>query len=398
MMLDNEFANKNEKYANIVIDFYFVELAYNLFRRVLNLGSAIGYMLLLALLGWYFVKNYKSFLNVVENNSTIMIFVFLIYGIQFIMGLLFETIDFGNFLSYSLSCCLMCNLFLAVGYGIDDIGKFNVQMIKKSNYMFFLSFLVIFSKASDDSYNMGFSYYMLLPLLLFWDDFISRKHWLSLIKTVSLFTLILIYGNRGAILCFILYVVVRSILDNKKPALSILTAIASIVVYLNFKVIVGELYHKLSSYGIYSRTLMLLSTDMKHSSGRDVIKERAWSLINEHPLLGHGIVSDRTFIGTYPHNIILELFVDYGIILGTIVFLIICYIILKKLKEQKNNLHRYLLWICVGFVPLLFSETYLKNIPFFLLIGLCLNTHISEKEYSNFSNQRSDNKEIQANG
>ena len=73
-----------------------------------------------------------------------------------------------------------------------------------------------------------------------------------------------------------------------------------------------------------------------YTSGRDLIYADATEMILERPILGYGLDSFTSYTGhIYPHNILLEMVIEIGI-LGAIVFavyLIYSLIILFKAKN-----------------------------------------------------------------
>ena len=130
--------------------------------------------------------------------------------------------------------------------------------------------------------------------------------------------------------------------------------------------------------------------DISDDNGRDIIKEKLLAELQENPFKFRGLYADREITigladeqnyafylhGTYAHNIWLELAVDFGIILGTILFLIIVVKAIKLLTTSSLALN-YLpaLAICCGLVCLLMSSSFLENKMFFFMLGLMCNSH-----------------------
>lgn len=96
-------------------------------------------------------------------------------------------------------------------------------------------------------------------------------------------------------------------------------------------------------------------------------------------LWGHGIFGDRYFLdGTYAHNIFLEVWLDFGIILGTLVLLFLIVFITKTFLRS-NDKKLFLLFFSLGFMPLLVSGSYLISIMFSILIGFLIMSNKQKK-------------------
>jgi hypothetical protein len=196
-------------------------------------------------------------------------------------------------------------------------------------------------------------------------------------------------GSRGAILCLLVFIVLIYIMNYKtekrlKRYLKLMVAIVfGIVAVCNFKNIALILGKFLQN----SRTLNLLSSNINFDSGRSHIQALYWNEIMEHPLKFNGIFSDRIYYSkisqeiydmtNYPHNIIVELFFQWGILLGTIIFFImVCGIIRSVIcinKIKNNELTCIvLIFLVSGFIKLFFSASYLVSIEFYLLVGIVI--------------------------
>ena len=118
----------------------------------------------------------------------------------------------------------------------------------------------------------------------------------------------------------------------------------------------------------------LLSGKFFVSEGRDVLKDTVMEGILKKPLLGYGIAGDRTLIGIYVHNIVLELLVSYGIPVGICLTGVIGFLIWRGYcradTDQGKNL--ILLLACAVMIKLMMSGTYLQEELFFLLLGACV--------------------------
>lgn len=228
--------------------------------------------------------------------------------------------------------------------------------------MGFLLGLRIFSGAYVvESYNMSLGYLLLIPIIVM---FYIRKP-LSLAIGLILVAILFAYGSRGplvALAAFLTYLVISR---------------GSIKMAFLIALIFSLGYSAMSTYmkdnDIKSRTFLLMESGefISYDAGRDDIQETVIKAIWEKPLTGWGIYGDRYASNTvYSHNIILEVFCDFGIITGTFLLAFFFYYLIKTFIKS-NMMNRDVLFIlfCASFIPLLVSSSFLNNTDFALFLG-----------------------------
>lgn len=214
-----------------------------------------------------------------------------------------------------------------------------------------------------ENYSMSFSYALLLPMVSLY----SEKKWYSIAAAFFILFMIVAIGSRGAAGSFAIYLIYDIFQNNKKGAI-ILTAMALLLF-----VSIQPIAEFLSNEGIQSRTLNLLISGelLSHDSGREYIQNIVLQAFWKDPICGLGLWGDRPLIGIYSHNIIIELYAHFGIIIASIIIVTFCYIVIKlfvKLdKENRNTLVKYV----VAFItPLVFSGSYLTSYGLASLFGI----------------------------
>jgi hypothetical protein len=65
---------------------------------------------------------------------------------------------------------------------------------------------------------------------------------------------------------------------------------------------------------------MAFSGGLLDDNGRASIAEKALHYISDSIMTGNGMLSDRYLIGTYCHNIFLEILIDFGIVIGVPIY------------------------------------------------------------------------------
>lgn len=259
------------------------------------------------------------------------------------------------------------------------------KVMKKASFIIFLfGFLsgiqILMNNEFANDYSMALSYYMLLPTILFLDELLDRFSLKALFITCFSLLIILAIGSRGPILCngiFIIFKLIQPVskLSFSKVMIYISYFLVAIFTILYFEKILLALDDFLSKFNIESRNISLFLNDYLHLSGRDRIYEKILTEIVQHPILGIGIAGDRRVAdGNYAHNIILEIFLNFGVIIGLILLIAFIMWLLKLLFVKDMNVYNMMnIWISLGFVSLLFSGSYLSDVNFWTLLGLMVS-------------------------
>lgn len=266
-----------------------------------------------------------------------------------------------------------------------NLSIFQNTMEKASKIVFFLgvllSVLVFFKKASIGSYSMTLAYYMLLPAIILLKKLFEKVILADLMFFIFCLVIIFVLGSRGPLLSIFIFLIFKIIRPKFKTShLKIIFASGVLSLFtLTFffgEKIMRSIFDILTSYGIYSRNLyIILDKRAFYLSGRAMLYERIFDEILKSPLIGIGIAADRRIgLRNYSHNILLELMTNFGLVAGVLLFLVLLTMILRLLLNKNKKIRDILLlWICLGFVPLLISGSYLTSLSFAVLMGLLLN-------------------------
>lgn len=229
---------------------------------------------------------------------------------------------------------------------------------------------------------MFYGYKSYLAAVVFTCLYEIEKNKKYLVFTGVTLLFVLMFGSRGPILCFLVFVFLYNVLIKgvrKKEFFSLL--VIAIVVYtvLSDERVVYYISIQLKNiFGISSRSLQkLLDGTIWNNTGRDLLYGPAYGIIKENWLLGAGMYSDRALIymasddiksvgyGHYVHNFFLEFLLDFGIPL-TITFVVAYVGAMKKIFQSQEM--RYV-WCSVIMTTLWFGESLLSGsfwtMPFF---------------------------------
>lgn len=258
-------------------------------------------------------------------------------------------------------------LCLLIGITIE---QFESVLYKISWFIFFIAVLFCLSYylgyAYFDAYDMSFGYALLLPMVSLY----SKKQYISVLSSIILLLIVLSMGSRGPAFCFIFYVLYDVLINNKKMLLIIAP------LFLIFLFYGTELFGFLNSIGIKARTLELLYMgDVMNSSGRDELLETIWSEFEQSKaFLGLGLFGDRSETIVYCHNIIIEIIIGWGWILGIMIIVVGVFLLLRLyIYTDNDNRNKIVKYICALLIPFFASSSYLIDYRMGLFVGLiCL--------------------------
>lgn len=206
-----------------------------------------------------------------------------------------------------------------------------------------------------------------------------------------LFLATILPGGRGAFILLLLYLGFF-IIYNLKHKMRRNYKFTLVQFLLGFMFLVLCIFLLIYYYDVYKNFLKSgferavefidfssFSIDMSGTSGRGLVYENALKIIRENPLFGIGIYGynyDAVW-PQYPHNIILEILMQYGIILGAAVIVVLGYIEFS-IMFSKNYMMKGLSLFPV--VNLMFSDSYTDNVLFwFVVMWFCFSKIVKSK-------------------
>lgn len=255
--------------------------------------------------------------------------------------------------------------------------------------MFF--WLFVYQIGGGKTYNQTASYLVYPAMIISTGKLFERFTLLQFATLMTSIFLLFAAGSRAPIVLLLMFVVVKTgfaILSYKNWPLVFLYLgmIGGVIMYFA-DVLLLFLLDTLSSYKVSVRLLeRLMSGNMLEDDARIRILSAAQHQIAEHPWLGIGLANDRILIaraevdqnvyGHYPHNFFYEILLHYGVIAGVILLLLFLYVLYRTIAKNKDLLARNinLVFLFIGFMPLLVSGSYLTSPLFFLFLGITINT------------------------
>lgn len=225
--------------------------------------------------------------------------------------------------------------------------------------------------------------------IMTWMD---KRSWKSAIASVTGIGLLLISGARGPLLALGLYIFCQLVKEvyrrGKEKKVFVTTTVGTVVVLfilLNIRKIALLLQPFFLELNLSPRILYRIADgNMFEDSSRIQLIYYGIKSIVENPVLGVGVLQDRFMIrnamepygqaiGWYPHNIVLEILMQFGIVMGLFLLFRLVLMIGRNLKyaqgDERKNL--VLAFCGIGLFPLFISSSYIEWIEFYVLLGLC---------------------------
>lgn len=314
-----------------------------------------------------------------------MFYVMAMYAVFYLhfYGYPLNTMYFYNQGGITITECFPMFLIGLCAYRINRETTMRIMsQISIASIFAFIIYTTVFSRIDATTLRDGDMHgaYTLLPhiCLAFMGMLRKPNIWnISALTVGSVFLLFL--GNRGSMLCLGVCVIVTILFSGrlKRPWLFLcLSALAMAILFL-FGLL--DFLHNMAEKYEFSLRIFekMESGELASSSGRDRIQNRVWEYIWMYPMMGLGLFSDRRVAGGfYAHNIIPEVLIHHGVVIGTLLLGLFAYLFvgtyryLRRENHFAKDLYGALLFGVV--FKLFLSSSYLMEPYFFFTLGFAL--------------------------
>ena len=365
-------------------------------NTVLDTAVLYGILWFLILLGIFsFFRSYKS---VKLDTLCILLFFMAVYAISFLAFPQNRQYLFTGFADYATNPIYLLFLYSLPGYvfvrELKDYSYFKRLMLPFSYAVIISSTLVFFlSPQSSAAQYMVFSYNMLIHLF-FLVLYKPKKHYFMHYAVVSLGLFAFVFGGaRGAMIFFILAAVLVYVTSFKLSIKNLIICSSLAVGGIVFSFFKSAVLLAISSFlemlSIDSRNFQsILNSELFNDNSRFVLYRQT---IEDIGVIGKGFMGDRVTLGIYPHNIFLEIWYQFGTVLGTALVVLLGFCICRALLRKNSAEYFFIvLLLPCGFLKLLVTGSYLAQEPaFYILLGLCVNALSRSKKHENINAQHS---------
>lgn len=232
---------------------------------------------------------------------------------------------------------------------------------------------------------MGFSYQILIWIAiimqyLFTESASAVSRAINTAFAVFSCFMLAFYGSRGAVLSllvFIAFCFLKYFKRSKKALFATFFSLLGLIVYLFWDFLFLGFIYATQKIGITSRNLYLLQSSLLSSDTNrsETVYKFSYDLIKAHPIIGSGIGADRVAGGGteyYAHNIILELCVDFGVIIGIVILVWIVLRGIKMLKDCNDNdwIKLFAPYYVTSIIHLFVSSSVYISPEFWIAVGI----------------------------
>lgn len=373
--------NKYKINAFLIVLFVFMSSVTMPIKNFTRNGSVIWLITILGIIISFFInrkidKSYLFFL--ITSLILILLNILIVEYSSLVISELFEFIKFGLIPLY-----LSSNKFDYDSF-VDYWYKFSIV-----NFVILVYYIpnVINNKLNYMVFGISLVYSFVGFITYF---YIKNKYKvLNLIIVIIIVILIFIFGNRSSLLICLsiwLFMKLYNIRNSFKKVISLFIMITiSIVAYINIFNILKGINIFLQKMGIHSYSISkyIMAIDngfIKSTSGREELVKLSIDIIKSNPLKPHGLKYFTYFTGRiYPHNLILDLSIVFGLLGAIFIIGFLIYLIFKS-KYIKNESFKIILSeiIVLEFLWLFFSGTFIEERIFWIIIGVLMQIRKQE--------------------
>lgn len=254
---------------------------------------------------------------------------------------------------------------------------------------------ILFINDAGDEYEggvMSTAYKFLPHICMVFSGVIKKPKVFNIAIFVLGVIMLFSLGTRGTIVCLGVYVLLMMLFVTavKKPLVTIILFIISYMVLFVFGLydkILKFLYDFAEFFGLSTRFFdMLYNGRITYDSSRSIIREKVMNELQESSFFGLGLYGDRIASGgSYSHHFFIEVLAHFGYVLGAVIIFSILFVMFKAFiiairSKRADIISLFFVGVCVGFVKLFLSGSYVQEPFFFMLIGLSMNL-IANKSY-----------------
>lgn len=349
-MINNDLIDDDKKISRFIASFFIISALNSTIKEVIDLPQVLWGPISI-LCGMFLVYVFCiSFKIVLKRSLKILMFTFFLFSLLYFRSYIQNINDLQMIVNYSFWTFVFCLPIGIYTYSIHNVKVFYEVLLKASYWIVIILSVVMFFHQEEEAYSMFFSSSMILPLLLHINEYVREKRKLFLFLSIYELILILLFGSRGALLCLFMFLFLTFFCMIKSWAKRVGVVILLVVTGICFSIYKDQIGNSvlefLASKNYYSRTLTLLFIEEDiHLSNRDFIWEKCGELLEKKPLLGWGLGGEvmplTRLCGSTdkimtPHNGFLELMLQHGYFLGSMIGLVFVLSIFRI-----KNIHDY---------------------------------------------------------
>jgi O-antigen ligase len=244
-------------------------------------------------------------------------------------------------------------------------------------------------------YGLTYGYQVVFLGILFLTLFVYNKSLIDLAFSIISLILVILCGSRGPLVCIAvaaLMLYLSKWREKKASRFRFFSILFLLIIGLaafvyTVPTLVNAAMTWLGQSGLQGRAIeKLLDGTITDDSGRSVISEISFDMIRNGGLFGYGFYGDRYVIGRtwyygYPHNVFLELLIEFGALGGGIISIMLVYHTVRMMIRCKDTTWQFLLITLFGACAKLWmSDSFWYYWPFWGLIAILGLWNMEEKK------------------
>lgn len=294
--------------------------------------------------------------------------------------------------------------FLLPGVIRIDMRSFLLALIILPSIGVFYIDMVFFNEIVETGFvSMGTCYAFLVPVLanlvylrfFYKNESVFLKIVMLFFAAINIYYLVLMtmYGSRGPVLCALLLILsffIVHVADNGKITIrkgqTYIILVCIVLITYSFTTILQMLQDFFATFDVSLNVIdkfLRLDDRGDMTNGREKILSMTWEGIINSPLWGNGTSQFLNNTGVvYPHNFILQMLYDGGIILTLSVMIPVLKILIHKMRTVPKNEYICLLFLLFASVPgALFSGDLWNQGTLWMFFGFVLSRNNFSSDY-----------------
>lgn len=235
---------------------------------------------------------------------------------------------------------------------------------------------------------MSYSYDLLPAVIILMFGYFTKKKLGYLLGGLTGCFVMFFCGARGPVLCLCIAILLYVLLMTEKKSTKLLafffTSVTLLLLTVFWEPVFSALSNLAESIGINSRILEKISDGtFADDSGRSEVRAL---LLPKLKLFGYGLFGDRVITeGRYAHNIFIELVVQFGLLIGTaLIILLLLMLVNGFLAKDREKRLLFIVFFSIGFVKLMMSSSYLSKEPaLYCMLGICFSCLLKDDQKPN---------------
>ena len=220
---------------------------------------------------------------------------------------------------------------------------------------------------------MEFSYALSPLICALFARYLETNKYVFLVAFIVGMAEMIAYSSRAALLFAVLFVFVAEVYYCKQRKGRFIFFISFVLAGLYFSSVIISNIENSSFFDTSYAINQFLTGEGVGSSGRDYIYKLCRQRIAYVGVDVNGFFGDRPYCGSvYPHNLVYEVIMQFGILLGPIALLSLFFLILKSYLTTTNKIV-VLFFLLTIFAKYFFSDSYLESSKFWLFLGVLLS-------------------------